>query len=175
MCVRLRAPVCLVRMVVVLLLITATASRLQQQQQRQQRASQGRDYDVDGYNSWGRSRTAIAPNLRPLRSPGAGKVVSSSSSMQQDPEAWHGTSIQYLASRRRLIESFGTHWRHLQQAGQQAADGNGVGLQQWLHNSTWARQYAGGSCFPSGSVERAAEIRGQPALMPTMLRLADQA
>lgn len=166
MSVRLRSPICPVGMVMLLLLITATASRLHQQQQH---ASHSKVAAADGFNSGRWSRTATASTRRPNRLPGAAGANSSSSAMRQPPAVWHGSSIQDPQSIQKISGPHRTNRRHLQQAGQQAADGNSVVLQQWLQNSTWTRQYAGGSCFPSGSVERAAGIKGQPKLAPTLV------
>lgn len=52
------------------------------------------------------------------------------------------------------------HRRHLQHHFD-ALPAQSEQLEQWLQNTTWIRRYANGSCFPSGTVYKASNMRGE--------------
>jgi hypothetical protein len=58
-------------------------------------------------------------------------------------------------------QQYAWHRRQLHKSGQQLPADGPERLEAWLQNTTWIRTYQNGSCFPSGRVHQAANIRGE--------------
>jgi hypothetical protein len=82
-------------------------------------------------------------------------VQSSAQTVKQQAAAAGGASA--------LIGSQGVSVRrHLLQSAHPSSANGRARLDHWSHNTTWAQKYANGSCFPSGRVLQAANIKGGP-------------
>lgn len=108
-------------------------------------------------------------NLQPAAQPSAHHLAGWHALAAQQQVANAGGSAGNRGSSNPHDPQYTWHRRRLHESGQQLSADGSERLEAWLQNSTWIRTYQNGSCFPSGRVHQAANVRGEalPSLQVT--------